>query len=268
MVSTERDITGRKQSAQALRRSRDQLLNANKELEGRVQEVQSKYLHAEKLAEIGKWSSSIVHELNNPLQAVMIFMKSLRRWSILEERDNQVLDSAIGEIDRMNRLIRTLNDLNRASSGKVSLTDVNASINSLLLLSKSEFQRRRIATIIHYSEKLPHILAIQDQIKQVLLNLLRNAADACQDDGVITIRTWQEEGVVAVSIKDNGAGIPPEQLDMIFQPFITTKPEGKGTGLGLSVCRDIVQNHKGEIRVESNPGEGSVFTVLLPINNA
>lgn len=95
----------------------------------------------------------------------------------------------------------------------------------------------------------------------------KSSTDVNASGGVITIRTWQEEGRVAVSIMDNGLGIPPEQMDMLFQPYFATKPEGKGSGLGLSVCRDIVQNHNGQIRVESKPREGSVFTVLLPINN-
>ena len=266
VASTERDITSRKQAAEALRQSRDQLIVANSELETKVQETQLRYLHTKKLGDVGKLSASIAHELNNPLQAVMAFLKSLKMWTKLEEQDNKVLDSVIDEIDRIKRLTRNLGDLNRSSSGKKSAMDVNASIDSLLVLCKSDFKHRRIATVVHYNEKLPHIQAVPDQIKQVILNLLRNAADACQTGGgMITIRTWREEERVVVSIKDNGAGIPSEQMDLLFQPFHTTKPEGKGTGLGLSVSKDIVQNHNGQIHVESKPGEGSVFTVLLPI---
>jgi len=266
VASTERDITARKQAAEALRQNREQLLVTNNELEARVQESQARYLHSTKLAEVGKWSASIAHELNNPMQAVMVFLRGLRQWSTLEEDDSQILDSVIGEIDRMRRLIRNLSDLNRPSSGKKDAMDVNASIDSLLLLCKSDLKHKGISVAVYYDEKLPHILAVPDQIKQVLLNLLRNAADASRDGGVITIRTWREEERIAVSIKDNGAGIPPEQMDLIFQPFHTTKPEGKGTGLGLSVSKEIVQNHNGQIRVESKPREGSVFTVLLPID--
>jgi signal transduction histidine kinase len=112
-------------------------------------------------------------------------------------------------------------------------------------------------------------LAIPDQIKQVFLNLLNNAADACrQNGGVITISTWQEEQNVAIAIEDTGTGIPSEIMGMIFQPFFTTKDAVKGTGLGLSVCHGIVQNHQGEIRVESKEGEGSTFIVILPIGDS
>lgn len=221
-------------------------------------------VHAEKLAEVGKLSASIVHELSNPLQVVMTFLKGLRKTP--DAIDNQLLDAVISETYRMKSLMRNLNELNRLSSNKKVLMEVNATIDSLLLLGKSSFKRRGVTTVLHYAEKLPRILAVPDQIKQVILNLLSNAMDACQDGGVITISTWQEEGKVAVSIKDNGRGISPDQMDLLFQPFQTTKPAGKGTGLGLSVSKDIIQKHQGEIRVESEPGEGSVFTVLLPIH--
>lgn len=135
-----------------------------------------------------------------------------------------------------------------------------------LVLCKSDFKRRRIVTVLNYAGQLPRIMAIPDQIKQVFLNLLNNAADAIQTDGVITVRTWQEDNRVAVAIQDTGTGIAPEQMGLIFQPFYTTKPDVQGTGLGLSVCQGIVRGHRGEIRVESEPGKGSTFTVLLPVD--
>jgi signal transduction histidine kinase len=123
--------------------------------------------------------------------------------------------------------------------------------------------------VLDYAEELPQILAVPDQIKQVFLNLLANAADACERrNSVITVRTWQEHDRVAVAIKDTGRGIKPENIELLFQPFFTTKAEVKGTGLGLSVSYGIVKKHNGEIRVESHPGEGATFTVLLPIIGA
>ena len=144
--------------------------------------------------------------------------------------------------------------------------DVHVSIDALLLLCKSDFKLKRISTVLNYDVRLPQIQAIPDQIKQVFLNLLNNAADAClENGGVITISTGREEQGIAVTIQDNGIGIEPGKMDLIFQPFYSTKSAVKGTGLGLSVCHGIVQNHQGEIRVESRFGEGSTFTVLLPV---
>jgi signal transduction histidine kinase len=166
-------------------------------------------------------------------------------------------------------LIRSLQDFNRPSSGKKEVTDMHRSLDSILLLQKSDFKRREISIVRNYAEGLPQILAVPDQIKQVFLNLLTNAADACNHHGgVITVSTWQENDKVAVAIKDTGTGIKPEDMEQIFRPFYTTKSEVKGTGLGLSVSYGIVKKHQGKIRVESRPGDGATFTVLLPIKGA
>jgi signal transduction histidine kinase len=177
-----------------------------------------------------------------------------------------LLDLAIVESERMKKLIHDLQDFNRPSSHMKVPMDVHDSLEALLLLYKSDFSKKGITTVLNYAEGVPQVLAVPDQIKQVFLNLLNNAMDACpQTGGVITISSRQEGKQVAVAIKDNGTGIKPEKIGLIFQPFYTTKSEIKGTGLGLSICHGIVQYHHGEILVESQFGEGSTFTVLLPI---
>lgn len=269
------EIEERQRAEEALRDSEEQLLASNEELERRVerrtrelQETQKQVLHAEKLTAIGKLSASIAHEFNNPLQGILSILKGLKKRAILEEEDRELLDAAIGEGDRIKDLIRSLQDFNRPSSDRKAVVDVHKSIDSLLLLHKSDFNGKRITVVRNYAEGLPQILVVPDQIKQVILNLLTNAADACkQAGGVITVSTWQEGEKVAVAIRDTGGGIEPQNLGLIFQPFFTTKAEVKGTGLGLSVSHGIVSHHHGEIRVESQPGEGTIFTVLLPIDN-
>ena len=267
VVGVFRDIT-------ELIRAQEQLQSANTLLERRVerrtlelQETQKQYLHAEKLSAIGKLSASIAHEFNNPLQGILSILKGLKKRAILEPEDKELLDAAINESERIKNLIRSLQEFNRPSSGKKVPMDVHKSLNAVLLLHKSDFKNRHIAVELKYAEPLPQICAIPDQIKQVYLNLLTNAADACQESGsgVITVSTWQENGKVAVAIQDTGIGIKPEEMDHIFQPFYTTKPEVKGTGLGLSVSYGIIKQHHGEIQVESRPGEGTTFTILLPI---
>jgi PAS domain S-box-containing protein len=259
-----------------LMRIQEQLQAINDELERRVeqrtlelQETQKQVLHAEKLSAIGKLSASIAHEFNNPLQGILSILKGLRKRAILDEEDRQLLEAAIGESDRIKDLIRNLQDFNRPSAGKKMVVDVHKSLNSVLLLYKSDFKGKRISVELDYCEGLPQILAVPDQIKQVFLNLLANAADACHRvGGTITVSTRQlDDEQVAVAIRDNGIGIKPEQMGQVFQPFYTTKPEVKGTGLGLSVSYGIVKQHQGEIRVDSRPGEGATFTVLLPIRD-
>jgi len=257
-----------------LKQAQMELESVNEELERRVeqrtrelQETYKQYLHAEKLSAIGKLSASIAHEFNNPLQAILSILKGLKKRAILEEEDKALLDAAIGEGARIKELIRSLQEFNRPSSGQMAPMDVHKSLDALLLLHKNEFKSKRINVQCEYAQGLPRILAVSDQIKQVLLNLLTNAVDACQvPGGVITVSTRLEDADrVAVAIKDSGVGIQPEDMDRIFQPFYTTKPAVKGTGLGLSVSHGIVNNHGGEIRVNSRPGKGATFTIVLPI---
>lgn len=258
------------------KRAEEQLRTMNEDLERRVeqrtlelQETQKQYLHAEKLSAIGKLSASIAHEFNNPLQGILSILKGLRKRAIMEDEDRELLNAAIGESDRMRDLIRSLQEFNRPSTHRKVFMNVHKSLDSILLLHKSDFKTKRIALELDYAEGLPQILAVPDQIKQVFLNLLANAADACQQrGGVITVRTRQEDDWVEVAIKDTGIGIKPEDMEQIFRPFYTTKPAVKGTGLGLSVSYGIIQHHQGEIQVESRPGEGATFTVLLPIKGS
>lgn len=214
-------------------------------------------------------SASIAHEFNNPLQGILSVLNGLKKRAILEEEDSELLDGAIAEGGRIKDLIVGLQEFNRPTTDRKSLMDIHKALDSLLLLCKSDFKGKRITVRRDYAERLPQIHAVSDQIKQVFLNMLINAADAYrQRGGVIAVSTRQEdENTVAVAISDNGIGINPADMDRIFQPFYTTKPEIKGTGLGLSVSYGIVQNHHGEIRVDSHPGEGSTFTILLPIND-
>jgi PAS domain S-box-containing protein len=261
----------RQARAVAVFRDVTELVAVQEELALRVQErttelqlMQRQFLHAEKLSAIGKLSSSIAHEFNNPLQSVLSILKGVSKRAQLEEEDVPLMEAAIGECYRMKNLLRSLQDFHRPSAGQRVVMDFHASLDSVLLLFRSDFRKRHIKVLQDRAAFLPHIIAIPDQIKQVLLNLLDNAMDACVDGGEISIRTWQEPTMIGFAIGDNGGGIEADRLAQIFEPFYTTKPEVKGTGLGLSVSHGIIEGHKGSIRVESEVGQGSCFTVRLP----
>jgi signal transduction histidine kinase len=247
---------------------------ANCDLEKRVEErtlelrkAHGQLLHAEKLSAIGSLSASIAHEFNNPLQSVMTVIKGIHKHSSLDENEKFLMDLALKECQRMRNLIKSLHDFNRPSSGKWAKLDIHQTIESVLHLGKYHYGKRGITVVKDYGIDLPHINAVADQVKQVLLNLLNNACDACEDSGgTITISTATDDaGYLKIAIRDSGKGIPPELISKLFEPFFTTKPESKGTGLGLSVCHDIVKKHGGRIEVESALGRESLFTVFLPI---
>lgn len=269
LLSVLSDITEREQAKEQLERANERLERNVEERTRELQETQLKYLHSEKLSAVGRLSASIAHEFNNPLQAIMTVLTGLQKTLPLQGRDGELLEMAVGETKRMKNLIRNLQDFHRPSSDKKVLVDVHTLLDSLVLLCKTDWRRKGIAIVLEYDQRMPHIVVVPDQIKQLLLNLLQNAADACGDGkGKISIRTCHDERGVAITVADNGIGIAPDKMGMIFQPFYTTKPEVKGTGLGLSICHGIVQAHDGEIRVESEPGKGSAFTVFLPFSSS
>lgn len=263
---TMQDVTERRKSQEALRKAYGEMEQRVVERTRELQQAHEQLLHAGKLSAIGKLSASIAHEFNNPLYGVVNVITGIRRRAHLEPADAELLDMAIAECGRMKNLIRDLQDFNRPSSGQMAMMDLHKTIDSLLLLSKKEHSNRRIEIVRAYDRRLPGIRAVADQIKQVLLNLLNNAADACEEGGTITIATeLLAGGQVAIRVSDTGKGIKPEDLPHIFEPFFTTKPAVKGTGLGLSISYGIIKSHGGIIRVESEPGRGTTFTVTLPV---
>ncbi len=255
------------------RQAEKALEKANEDLERRVLErtleLQMTYkqlLHAEKLSAIGQLSASIAHEFNNPLQGILNIVSGIKRRAPLSESDSQLIDMAVMECERMKELIKGLQDFNRPSSGKLVQADIHHIIDAVLLLTRKEFESKNIRVEKEYGAELPEVPVIADQIKQVMLNLLTNAADACgRKGGLISIRTEKIDKQLAIHVADTGKGIKPDDLKHIFEPFFSTKPEVKGVGLGLSVSYGIVKHHGGDILVESTEGKGAIFTILLPI---
>jgi two-component system NtrC family sensor kinase len=143
--------------------------------------------------------------------------------------------------------------------------DIHATLDSILLLSKKEYATRKIAIIKKYTDNLPQVLVVSDQVKQVFLNLLNNAFDASFFGGRIIIETDLSENNIVIRIHDAGSGICLKDREHIFEPFFTTKAKMKGTGLGLSISYGIIKDHGGNITVESKQGKGSIFSVFLPI---
>jgi len=222
-------------------------------------------MHAEKLSAVGTLSASIAHEINNPLFGIRNVLERIKEKGGLDEDNKEFVDLAVKECDRIKNLIRDLQDFNRPTSGVKTAFPLHGGIDNMLLLSKKELERKRITVRKHYSPELTDITAVADQIKQVLLNLITNAMEAIDQGGEISIRTRRDGPMAVIEISDTGAGIKPDDMAHIFEPFFTTKAAVKGTGLGLSVTYGIVKGHGGDITVHSAPGEGTTFTITLPI---
>lgn len=260
------DISRRKEAEEALQQAKKHLEHRVRERTIELQKTHSQLLHAEKLAAIGKLSASIAHEFSNPLQGLLSIIKGIKGRTQLHEDDAQLMEMAFTECLRMRDLLHCLHDFNRPSSGKTAPIDVHAIIDAILLLGTKEFRKQKIHIEKNYAATLPLMIGVADQIKQVLLNLLNNAVDACEGGGVLTITTAAEDSNIMIKIKDSGVGIPPENMPFIFEPFFSTKAATKGTGLGLAVSSGIVQQHGGSLTVASTPGKGSIFSLVLPVN--
>jgi PAS domain S-box-containing protein len=228
-------------------------------------ESQKQLRHAEKLSAIGTLSGSIAHEFNNPLCGVTNVLNRLERKTPDEDIDKSLIQMAQTECERMKKLILDLQSFNRPSNNQKSDFDLHKSIDDLLYFFRNELHENKVKVIKNYSLKMIAINGVKDQIKQVLLNLIKNSLDAMgTEGGVITISTEQNDLHFNISISDSGIGINPSHMEHLFEPFFTTKPEVKGTGLGLSVAHGIIKGHNGTMDVTSVQGQGTTFIITLP----
>jgi signal transduction histidine kinase/DNA-binding response OmpR family regulator len=266
-VEVIRDITERKRIEHELAKTHAYLEKEMAKRTAELQQAHRQLLHAEKLSAIGRLSASIAHEFNNPLYGVMNVLSGLQKRGGLRGEQAELTELAVKECLRMKKLLENLHDFNRPTSGVKTYVDLNKLILETLTFYKKELNLAKINLTKQLSKNLPKIYGVEDQIKQVFLNLISNACDACKSEDVVTISTDQEGEYIIIRVQDTGKGIPPENLPKIFEPFFSTKPEVKGTGLGLSVSYGIIKNHGGRIDVTSEPGLGTTFTVSLPTHS-
>ncbi len=244
----------------------------------RDKKLQAKYNQAEKMATVGALAAGVAHEINNPLSAIQGFAEGIRRrlHRIEGTIDNEILQDfqeyiniILGECSRCSTIVRTLLSFSRPQATSINPLDINSSIQDTLFLLKHRLQEKPgIYLQLDLARDLPLITGDEAQLKQVIINLCSNAVDAIGEQGTLHITTQKSKknnrDGVEFTVKDSGCGIVPEIREKLFEPFFTTKPVGKGVGIGLSTCYSIVNNHQGEINVESETGKGAAFTVFLP----
>ena len=222
---------------------------------------------ADRLASIGQLSSGIAHEINNPLGVILGYTQLMLRSEPGESDRRRDLKTIEKHVRHCKAIVEDLLNFARRSEPKKEKVDIHKTIDDVLGFIRQHSGTNRIDFRTDYDRRIPTMVLDEKKIKQVLINLLMNARHAVGDAGEIRVATAYspESRQAAIRVTDSGYGIEAQHLQHIFDPFFTTKPTGEGTGLGLSVSYGIVKKHGGEIQVESRPGEGATFTVLLPV---
>jgi two-component system NtrC family sensor kinase len=228
--------------------------------------VQTQMAQSEKLASIGRLAAGVAHEINNPLGGILTFS-----MLALEDCDDdhpmkESLEVIVKQTLRCRETVKGLLDFARQSSSTPALTEVNSVVDKTLLLLENQAIFQNIRTVRKFSPNLPNVLIDAGQLQQLVINLVINAADAMEENGVLTLETSKapRSEEILLRISDTGKGIPEDILPLIFEPFFTTKKVGKGTGLGLSIVHGIVTRAGGKIEVASS-SKGATFTIRLPI---
>ena len=233
--------------------------------------AQEDLIQAEKLTSLGQMAASIAHEVNNPLAGILVYTqlltKKIAENSISKEVALGYLSRMNSELTRSTRLIRNLLDFARQSPPALRLVDINDVINRALDLAAHSAELQNIQVIKELDPSLPNLTADFDQLQQVCTNLILNAIQAIPEKGRLTLRTSANDNWLKVEVEDTGCGISQENMRKLFTPFFTTKEKGKGVGLGLAVAYGIIQRHQGKIEVKSKEGEGTTFTIHLPVRH-
>ena len=295
-------ISGRKRAEEKLNNIYLQMEVKNRDLEtayAELKSTQAQMLQNDKMASIGQLAAGVAHEINNPIGFVTSNLctldkyvaktvdfinaqaervashtppeivkeltekrKALKLDYILDDMKNLIRESLEGT-GRVQKIVQDLKSFSRVDAADHSFADINACLESTINIVWNEIKYK--ATLQRDFGDLPQVKCYPQQLNQVFMNLLINAAHAIDKDGNIIVRSRYEDGLIQVAISDTGCGIPENIRTRIFEPFFTTKDVGKGTGLGLSISYDIVKKHGGEIRVASEVDRGTTFTVLVPV---
>ena len=237
-------------------------------MEKKLQETHLQLVSSEKMASLGKLAAGIAHEINNPLGGILIYSSLMMEDFPDEDPRRGDLARIVQEAGRCKEIVKSLLEFARQTEPKMEPTDINRAINDGLFFLVNQALFHNIQIVKKLDSFLPFVQGNASQLKQVFMNIIVNAAEAMHGSGMLTITTSPspDQKTVFVEFTDTGEGIPEENFTRIFDPFFTTKEVGKGTGLGLATSYGIVEDHGGKISVRSKVGEGTTFTIELPIH--
>ncbi|AMV72245.1 ATP-binding protein [Desulfuromonas carbonis] len=219
-------------------------------------------LRASRLSALGELAAGLAHEIRNPLGSIRGTAEIVKDSTLSEEQRVEFSAIMIREVDRLNQVVTNFLSFARPAPTEMNACDLNAVLNEIVEFSAVQCQKSQVSVQL-VQHKLPLVSGDADQFKQVFLNLLLNAVQAMPGGGLLEVTTQLRDGIIAVTFKDNGPGIPKEILGKIFNPFFSTRHTG--TGLGLAISQRIIQAHGGQIEVSSEVGEGARFEIQLPV---
>jgi len=232
-----------------------------------VQRLKSEVERSRRLAAVGSLAAGVAHEIRNPLSSIKGFATYLRERYQENPEDQRIADIMIQEVERLNRVIGQLLEFSRPLAMHRSRGAIEPILRHTLKMIEGQAKEKGVVIHAGFPEKIPEIFMDPDKLTQVFLNLTLNALNAMEQGGILSVAlSHPESQMIRVEISDTGTGIQKEELNRIFDPYFTTR--SSGTGLGLPIAQRIVEAHGGKIRVTSEPGEGTVFSVFLPCRNA
>jgi two-component system NtrC family sensor kinase len=231
----------------------------------KLKETQDQLLQAEKLAAMGRLTSQIAHELNNPLYGIMNTLELLKAEIPETSKRRRLLDMSLSEIVRLSVMLKNMLTFSRPEEEARKDVDMNSFIEGIMMLMEKQLKEADIRLVTEFDGKIPTVKISPNQMRQVILNIVKNAIEAMPRGGTLTLSTRCDDGILKIAVQDTGLGMTDEVRQKIFDAFFTTKEQVRGVGLGLSVCYGIVQDHGGEIEVQSTPGKGSAFCITLPV---
>lgn len=228
--------------------------------------MEERLLQSERLAAVGNTVSHIAHEIKNPLAIIGGFARQLQKTPNLDEKGRHKLDIIVEEVDRLEKMIAEMRDFVKRPTARKEPADVEVLIDEVVDLFTDTLQQQHVELKRERTAETPTLSFDRQQIHQVLLNLFKNALEAMPRGGQLTVATRVKGPYLEINISDTGQGMAPEVKAKIFQPYFTTKE--KGTGLGLAICQNILEEHGGCIIADSVLGQGSTFTIQIPLKEA
>ncbi|MCX8031166.1 MAG: Cache 3/Cache 2 fusion domain-containing protein [Thermodesulfovibrionales bacterium] len=270
MMEVVRKIRGGKLNERIHINSKDEIgelaqnFNSMVEILEKQKEMEKTLNQNQKMASLGILASEVAHEINNPLGIILGYASYMEEKIPKDEPTYKFLIEMKKESQRCKKIIENFLNFAKIPEPTFKLNDLNSVIDDIINFASNHPDLHNIKIKKEFNENIPKLMFDEDQIKQVAINLILNAAAALKNEGELFIKTdFGDDGYVNIVFEDKGIGIPPEDLDRIFEPFFTTKT--KGTGLGLAVTKQIIKQHLGDISVESAVGVGTKFTISLPI---